>query len=152
MSLTHKINFSPTAILAYEQLAADAGLATAQINALQTADASPNGGHWSVLRSSPFFSSSRIYSEFDEKDFVTGVQLLTDNFSDIVDGAATLNGASVTSGVVGNENLFGGAAAGNAAAATGNGRTGNNRAATAAANGRNRNGRKRSLMMRAIWA
>lgn len=37
---------SPGAILAYEQIAAQAGLNNAQINQLQTADASPNGGHW----------------------------------------------------------------------------------------------------------
>lgn len=96
----------PQAIAAYEKLAADAGLSDAQISELQTADASPNGGH----------------CEFDEKDFVSGVQLLTDNYSAIIGGNGALNGVTVTNGVVGNEQLFAG---GNAAGAqTGATRTG----------------------------
>jgi len=90
----------PQAIAAYEQLAADAGLTDAQISQLQTADASPNGGH----------------CEFDQKDFVSGVQLLSDNYGDIINGNAALNGVTVTNGVVGNEQLFGAAAAAGAGA------------------------------------
>jgi hypothetical protein len=41
-------------------------------------------------------------SEFDQKDFVTGVQLLTDNYGDILAGDAALNGVTVT-----NVGLFG---------------------------------------------
>ncbi|KAF8868541.1 hypothetical protein BD779DRAFT_1595129 [Infundibulicybe gibba] len=70
----------PQAISAYEKIATDAGLSTTQINQLQTADASPNGGH----------------CEFDEKDFVSGVQLLSDNFGQILAGNAALNGVTVT--------------------------------------------------------
>ncbi|KAJ7209421.1 hypothetical protein C8J57DRAFT_1733845 [Mycena rebaudengoi] len=80
----------PPAILAYEQNAAAAGLSAAEINQLQTADASPNGGH----------------CEFDEQDFVLGVQLLTDNYAAILTGNAQLNGVNVINGVVGNEQLF----------------------------------------------
>lgn len=36
----------PLAITAYEKLATQAGLAATQINALQTVNNSPNGGHW----------------------------------------------------------------------------------------------------------
>ncbi|KAG6844766.1 hypothetical protein H0H87_003989 [Tephrocybe sp. NHM501043] len=86
----------PQAIAAYEQLAVDAGLSDAQIGQLQTADASPIGGH----------------CEFDEKDFVSGVQLLTDNYGTIINGNAALNGVTVTNDVVGNEDLFGTAANG----------------------------------------
>lgn len=35
-------------------------------------------------------------SEFDEQDFVSGVQLLTDNFSDILAGNGELNGLAVS--------------------------------------------------------
>jgi len=81
----------PPAIRAYEKVASDAGLSADQINKLQTANASPNGGH----------------CEFDQKGFVSGVQLLTDNFGAILAGNGTLNGVSVANGVVGHENLFG---------------------------------------------
>ncbi|KII93028.1 hypothetical protein PLICRDRAFT_170825 [Plicaturopsis crispa FD-325 SS-3] len=98
----------PPAIAAYEKLASDAGLTTDQINALQTADASPDGGH----------------CEFDQQDFVSGVQLLSDNYANILAGNGQLSGFSVDKGVVGNENIYAanGAAAGgagSAAAATG---------------------------------
>jgi len=89
----------PQAITAYEKIASDAGLTDDQINQLQTSDASPNGGH----------------CEFDQKDFVSGVQLLTDNYSAVIGGNAELNGVTVTNGVVGNEELF---AAGGAQAQT----------------------------------
>lgn len=36
----------PRAITAYESLATQAGLAASQINALQTVNNSPDGGHW----------------------------------------------------------------------------------------------------------
>ncbi|TFK36198.1 hypothetical protein BDQ12DRAFT_610114 [Crucibulum laeve] len=69
----------PQSIAAYEKIAVDAGLSNAQIDQLQTADASPVGGH----------------CEFDQKDFVSGVQLLTDNFGQIINGNAVLNGVTV---------------------------------------------------------
>lgn len=37
-----------------------------------------------------------LYSAFDEKDFVSGVQLLTDNYSAVLAGDAQLNGVTVT--------------------------------------------------------
>ncbi|KAJ7145314.1 hypothetical protein C8R43DRAFT_1012287 [Mycena crocata] len=96
----------PQALVAYEKLITD--------TTLLTADASPNGGH----------------CEFDEKDFVSGVQLLTDNFAPILLGDGALNGVPVANSVVGNENLFAagagqagaGAGAGAATAATAGGR------------------------------
>ncbi|KAF2848525.1 hypothetical protein T440DRAFT_167282 [Plenodomus tracheiphilus IPT5] len=86
----------PQAIVAYEQLAADAGLSAAQVNQLQTVDNSPNGGH----------------CEFDGKDFVSGVQTMLTSYSNVMQGGdgtvaglgAPSNGV-VTTGVVGNENL-----------------------------------------------
>ncbi|RDB16618.1 hypothetical protein Hypma_002863 [Hypsizygus marmoreus] len=86
----------PQAIAAYEKIAVDAGLSNAQITQLQTADASPNGGH----------------CEFDERDFVSGVQLLTNNYAAILSGNGALNGVTVTNGVVGNEQVFAGAVTG----------------------------------------
>ncbi|KAI1146421.1 hypothetical protein F4825DRAFT_195943 [Nemania diffusa] len=82
----------PLAVAAYEQLVADAGLATAQIAALQTVDNSPNGGH----------------CEFDEQDFVSGVQLMADSFAAVVQGGdGLLAGTSVNvlNPVPGNEQL-----------------------------------------------
>lgn len=64
----------PQSISAFEQVAQTAGLSADQIGALQTADNSPNGGH----------------CEFDGKDFVSGVQLISDNFANIMQGG---NGA-----------------------------------------------------------
>ncbi|KAG5220587.1 cyclin F-box [Salix suchowensis] len=105
----------PTSIAAYERIASGAGLSAAQINQLQTADASPNGGH----------------CEFDQRDFVSGVQLLSDNYATILAGQGVLNGVNVNNGVVGNENLFTVAATGaNRATATGGrNRTGNRKGA-----------------------
>lgn len=81
----------PQSIVAYEQLAVDAGLSNAQINALQTVDNSPNGGH----------------CEFDEQGFVSGIQLMADNFATIMQGGnGNVRGiGNVLNGVVGNENL-----------------------------------------------
>lgn len=86
----------PQAVVAYEQAAVDAGLNANQINALQTVDNTPAGGH----------------CEFDGQDFVSGVQTMLTSFSNVVQGGngvvqgigAPSNGL-VTNGVVGNENL-----------------------------------------------
>ncbi|KAI0551355.1 hypothetical protein F4679DRAFT_538875 [Xylaria curta] len=82
----------PEAVVAYEQVATDAGLAAQQIGALQTVDNSPNGGH----------------CEFDEKDFVSGVQLMADSFAAIMqggDGLLTGTNVNVLNPVPGNEQL-----------------------------------------------
>jgi hypothetical protein len=86
----------PQAVVAYEQLAAAQGMSAAQINALQTVDNTPAGGH----------------CEFDGQDFVSGVQTMLTSYSNVVqggDGIVTGLGApsngKVTTGVVGNENL-----------------------------------------------
>ncbi|KAI1101202.1 hypothetical protein F4804DRAFT_347841 [Jackrogersella minutella] len=82
----------PAAVQAYEQIATDAGLDAAAVGALQTLDNSPNGGH----------------CEFDEKDFVTGVQLMADSYSAVVQGGnGVLAGTDVNvlNPVPGNENL-----------------------------------------------
>lgn len=86
----------PQAVAAYEQLAADAGLNTNQINQLQTVDNTPSGGHCA----------------FDGKGFVSGVQTMLTSYASVMQGG---NGAVqgigapstgvVTSGVVGNERL-----------------------------------------------
>ncbi|TLD22422.1 hypothetical protein PspLS_07927 [Pyricularia sp. CBS 133598] len=94
----------PEAIKSYEKLATDAGLNKDQINALQTVDATPNGGHCA----------------FDGKGFVSGIQLVADNYKNIMqggDGAVKgINTPTVLKGVVGNEEPFGG---GQGAAGTG---------------------------------
>ncbi|CAN8100560.1 unnamed protein product [Discula destructiva] len=89
----------PESIAAFQQLAATAGLDATQIGALQTADNSPNGGHCA----------------FDGQGFVSGVQLISDNFANIMQGG---NGAiaqiptdTVLKSVVGQNLVF--AAAGN---------------------------------------
>ncbi|KAK8074655.1 hypothetical protein PG997_009318 [Apiospora hydei] len=80
----------PQAIAAYEKLASGAGAAADQIGVLQTVDNSPNGGH----------------CEFDEKDFVSGVQLMADSFSAIMQGGnGQVAGKNVLNPVVGNEKL-----------------------------------------------
>lgn len=86
----------PQAVVAYEQAAVDAGLTANQINALQTVDNTPAGGH----------------CEFDGQDFVNGVQTMLTSYSNVVqggNGVVTGLGApstgQVTTGVVGNENL-----------------------------------------------
>lgn len=86
----------PQAILAYEQLAGNAGLSAAQVSELQTVDNTPSGGH----------------CEFDGQDFVSGVQTMLTSYSNVMQGGdgtvagigAPSNGV-VTTGVVGNENL-----------------------------------------------
>lgn len=86
----------PQAVTAYEQLAADAGMNADQINALQTVDNTPQGGH----------------CEFDGQDFVSGVQTMLTSYSNVVQGGnGVVQGlgapstGQVTTGVVGNENL-----------------------------------------------
>ncbi|KAF2496890.1 hypothetical protein BU16DRAFT_525970 [Lophium mytilinum] len=82
----------PSAIVAYEGLATTAGLSTDQINALQTVDNSPQGGH----------------CEFDGKDFVSGVQVMAAAFSNVIQpgGNGQVDGiGNVLNGVVGNEKL-----------------------------------------------
>ncbi|KAI1424588.1 hypothetical protein F5Y12DRAFT_785267 [Xylaria sp. FL1777] len=82
----------PDAIVAYEKLVTDAGLSTQQIAALQTVDNSPNGGH----------------CEFDERDFVSGVQLMADSFAAVVQGGNGLlagTNVNVLNPVPGNERL-----------------------------------------------
>ena len=81
----------PQAISAYEQLAVDAGMSTADINAQMTVNNAPNGGH----------------CEFDGKDFVSGVQLMASNYANVMQGGnGQVTGiGSVTTGIVGNENL-----------------------------------------------
>ncbi|KAI1339323.1 hypothetical protein F5Y15DRAFT_85285 [Xylariaceae sp. FL0016] len=82
----------PAAISAYEQLATDAGLGAAAVGALQTVDNSPNGGH----------------CEFDEQDFVSGVQLMADSFSAVMqggDGLLSGTNVDVLNPVPGNEDL-----------------------------------------------
>lgn len=81
----------PQAISAYEQLASQGGMSADQINAQMTVNNSPNGGH----------------CEFDEQDFVSGVQLMSSNYAAVMQGG---NGevpgiGNVNTGVVGNENL-----------------------------------------------
>jgi hypothetical protein len=93
----------PQAVAAYEQAAGQAGLSTAQVNALQTVDNTPTGGH----------------CEFDGKDFVSGVQVMSSSFAAVMQGGnGTVTGIGapstgvVTKGVVGNEKLQFTAAAG----------------------------------------
>ncbi|KAF1846129.1 uncharacterized protein K460DRAFT_284693 [Cucurbitaria berberidis CBS 394.84] len=86
----------PQAVAAYEQLAADAGLNTAQISQLQTVDNTPEGGHCA----------------FDGQGFVSGVQTMLTSYSNVmqggngvVQGLGAPSTGTVTKGVVGNENL-----------------------------------------------
>ncbi|OTA93426.1 hypothetical protein M434DRAFT_51287, partial [Hypoxylon sp. CO27-5] len=82
----------PAAVQAYERIVAGQGLDADAIGALQTVDNSPNGGH----------------CEFDEQDFVSGVQLMADSFSAIVqggDGNLVGTNVNVLNPVVGNEDL-----------------------------------------------
>ena len=120
----------PQSIAAYEQLAANAGLDVAQVNALQTVDATPNGGHCA----------------FDGKGFVSGIQLVADNFQNIMQGGdgvvQGIGAQSVLQGVIGNENPFAAAGAGagrgnNAGGGAQRQRTGGGGAARAAAQVRN---------------
>lgn len=88
----------PESIAAFQALADDAGLSAAQIGALQTADNSPLGGH----------------CEFDGKDFVSGVQLISDNFANIMQGGdgaiAEIPTDTVLKSVVGQTLVFADAA------------------------------------------
>lgn len=89
----------PEAVTAYEGLATAAGLDAAAVGALQTVDNTPVGGH----------------CEFDEKDFSTGVQLISDNYANIMQGGdgvvQGINAPTVLTPVPGNEALKFGAAA-----------------------------------------
>lgn len=81
----------PKAISALEKVVAGEGLSSAQIGALMTVDNEPVGGH----------------CEFDGKDFVSGVQLMADSFSNVIQGGnGEVDGiGNVDNPVVGNENL-----------------------------------------------
>jgi hypothetical protein len=83
----------PAAIKAFEQLASSAGLSDAEIGALQTVDNTPNGGH----------------CEFDEKGFSSGIQLIANNFANIMQGGngavKGINANTVLTPVIGNEDL-----------------------------------------------
>ncbi|KAF2638774.1 hypothetical protein P280DRAFT_403629 [Massarina eburnea CBS 473.64] len=86
----------PQAVTAYEQIAAQQGMTADQINAMQTVDNTPTGGH----------------CEFDGKDFSTGVQTMLSSYANVVQGGdGTVQGigapstGKVTTGVVGNEKL-----------------------------------------------
>jgi hypothetical protein len=69
------------------------GLNAAQIGQLQTVDNTPNGGH----------------CEFDELGFVSGIQLIADNFANIMQGGdgvvQGIDAPTVLTSVVGNEDL-----------------------------------------------
>ena len=86
----------PNAIVAYEQLGANQGLSAAQVNALQTVDNTPQGGH----------------CEFDGQGFVSGIQVMLNSYSNVMQGGdGTVTGlgspsnGQVRNGVVGNERL-----------------------------------------------
>lgn len=64
----------PKAITAYEKLATTAGMSAAQIGVMQTVDNTPNGGG---------------HCGFDGKGFVTGVQLMSTNYANIMGANAT---------------------------------------------------------------
>lgn len=86
----------PQAVVAYEQAAAAIGMNAAQVNALQTVDNTPEGGHCA----------------FDGQGFVSGVQVMSSSYANVMQGGngavvgigAPSNGV-VATGVVGNENL-----------------------------------------------
>ncbi|UNI19414.1 hypothetical protein JDV02_005598 [Purpureocillium takamizusanense] len=82
----------PQAIKAFEQAGTNAGLNSQQINALQTVNNSPNGGHCA----------------FDGQGFGSGIQLVADNFQNIMlpGGSGQVPGiGNINNGVVGNEKL-----------------------------------------------
>ncbi|KAK2061045.1 hypothetical protein LY76DRAFT_590832 [Colletotrichum caudatum] len=60
----------PDTIKVYKQVARDKGLKNKEIDALQTADNTPNGGH----------------CEFDGRGFDSGIQLIMDNYDAIMQG------------------------------------------------------------------
>ncbi|KIW09583.1 uncharacterized protein PV09_00455 [Verruconis gallopava] len=80
----------PKAVTAYEQIATSAGMTPDQIGALQTIDNTPQGGHCA----------------FDGQSFVSGVQLISNNYARIVQpgGDGNVQGiGNVLKSVVGNE-------------------------------------------------
>ncbi|KAI9851585.1 MAG: hypothetical protein M1838_003297 [Thelocarpon superellum] len=82
----------PAAITEYERLARNAGLSDAQINAMQTVNNEPNGGHCA----------------FDGQTFDGGVQLMANSYANVIlpGGNGQVAGiGNVKTGVVGNENL-----------------------------------------------
>ncbi|KAK2032949.1 hypothetical protein LX32DRAFT_649668 [Colletotrichum zoysiae] len=81
----------PASIKAYEKIATGAGLSADQVNAKQTVNNAPNGGHCA----------------FDEKGFVSGIQLIANNYATIMQGGnGEVQGiGNVLTGVTGNENL-----------------------------------------------
>ncbi|KAK4457072.1 hypothetical protein QBC42DRAFT_320167 [Cladorrhinum samala] len=82
----------PDAIRAFEELALAQGLSEAEVGRLQTVDNSPQGGH----------------CEFDGQGFVSGIQLVADDFAAIMleGGDGEVNGiGNVLTPVVGNEAL-----------------------------------------------
>ncbi|ESZ90176.1 hypothetical protein SBOR_9429 [Sclerotinia borealis F-4128] len=83
----------PSAISAYEKLATEAGMSAAQIGGMLTVDNTPSGGG---------------HCGFDNKDFVTGVQLMATNYANIMGANASgqVTGiGNVLKTVVGNEKL-----------------------------------------------
>ncbi|KAH8721540.1 hypothetical protein GQ44DRAFT_658690 [Phaeosphaeriaceae sp. PMI808] len=86
----------PQAVAAYEQAAAQVGMNANQINALQTVDNTPVGGHCA----------------FDGQGFVSGVQVMSTSYASVmqggngvVQGIGAPSTGNVATGVVGNENL-----------------------------------------------
>jgi len=79
----------PQATAAYEKLATAAGMTPAQIATMQTIDNTPVGGHCA----------------FDGQSFVSGVQVMSNSYSDIIQGGSgMLQGVGpVLKTVVGNE-------------------------------------------------
>lgn len=79
----------PQAVSAYEKLAVAAGMTPDQIATMQTIDNTPAGGHCA----------------FDEQGFVSGIQVMSNSYSDIMQGGSgMLQGVgNVLKTVVGNE-------------------------------------------------
>ena len=106
----------PQAISAVEQTATQAGVSADKIGQLQTVNNSPVGGHWYayipifhhpfplVLGMTPLTPSN---SAFDGQEFVSGVQLMADNFANVMqNGNGQVTGiGNVLQTVVGNEKL-----------------------------------------------
>ena len=83
----------PVAVTAYEQAARAAGLNDDQINALQTVNNAPDGGHCAM----------------DGQGFVSGIQLMADSYSAVMQGGnGEVQGVgNVRQGVVGQQLTFG---------------------------------------------
>ncbi|KAF6835906.1 hypothetical protein CPLU01_04009 [Colletotrichum plurivorum] len=81
----------PAAIKAYEQIGTGAGLSAEALGQKQTVNNSPNGGHCA----------------FDEQGFVSGIQLIANNYATIMQGGTgDVQGiGNVLTPVSGNENL-----------------------------------------------